>query len=769
MQDIYQTFEFPLIKEKIRTYARSELGKELSLSISMISSVEALKIKLDFLDEIMSISLRYGLLPITHSKNLLPLIDFALKGGVLSIIDLEAVASDVITIKSVKDYFRKVEDKYKVSKDYIIDFVDLSFLEVEIHKIIAKDLTIFDNASDELLSIRRSLTRLDKEISSRLAIILTKYKDMLSDPTITIRDGHFVLPFKSGEKNKIDGIIHDVSDSGMTTFIEPSEIVEINNKIYLLKNKEKEEINRLLRMLTKLVIASKDDVIKDNKMIGELDFLQAKAIYGNEIQGIVANISKEEVIDLKDARHPLIDAKVVIANDFYYSPSQKIILISGPNAGGKTVALKTLGLLVLMHECGLAIPTSERSEICFIKNIYVDIGDNQSLQDNLSTFSGHISNLAKICQFASTNDLVLLDEIGTGTSPKEGESLALAVVEYLLNKGVFAMISSHFDKLKEYALTNEKIINASMLFDEARLLPTYRLKMGLPGKSYGLEVANRYKLDESIIKRAKEYLSIAGTSEVSSAISALSTLVKANEAMKLALNEKENELLKKESSLSIASEALNKKKESLLSDTEQIKEEMISDIEKELDDILSSINKKEVKPHEVIEAKKKLDSLREQNEDVKFSDVINIGNYVLIPSLNIKGKVVRMNQKKISLITSDGLSFEVDKDKAQHIDTPKETTTIKKRNNDTLLFKTNVKLECNLIGLHVDEAIIMLEKYLDDCRVKHFSQVRIIHGFGSGALRNATHEYLRSCPFVESFTLGGQFDGGGGATLVKLK
>jgi DNA mismatch repair protein MutS2 len=313
---------------------------------------------------------------------------------------------------------------------YVANFPHLEFLEKDIHKVIAPDLTIYDNASPKLKSVRLAITHLENEMKKKLGFVLDANKVYLSDTTLTIKNGHYVLPVANAYKNKVKGIVQDVSGSGETTFIEPEVLVEMNNKMVELRNDEREEIRRLLAELSSEIASVAEPVLLNNKMIGYLDFVQAKALYADETKSHVAKMVKEPTIDLQNARHPLIDPKKVVANDFRLNEKTSLIVISGPNAGGKTVALKTLGICVLMSQSGLAIPCDEGATLSYFKHIYVDIGDSQSLSDNLSTFSGHMANIASILTAVGGRDLVLLDEVGTGTSPKEGEAIAFAVISY---------------------------------------------------------------------------------------------------------------------------------------------------------------------------------------------------------------------------------------------------------------------------------------------------------------------------------------------------
>lgn len=771
MLDIYGTLEIKKVLESIAENTKSELARNKILSLKMLPSKAEVSKSLVLLNEMLSLIIRHGNLPISASLDISKYVSTAKKGGVLTPLDLDHIASDILNAKHINEYFKVVE---KSLYPYLIEMssrlYDISSLEEEIHKVVAPNLEIYNSASPKLRKIRQNIESLENEVRSSTKPLINKYHEWLSEDTVTIRNDHFVLPVLSQYKNKVPGVIHDISDTAQTTFIEPTQLVDLSNKICVLRIEEREEIYRLLKQLTDLVVESAPEVLANNILISEFDFINAKAIYGNSINGQVATLSNEQVIDIQKARHPLIDQTKVVANDFLLNKEQRIIIISGPNAGGKTVALKTLGLMIMMNQMGLAIPTSIPANLGYFPKIYADIGDNQSLSDNLSTFAAHVSNLSTITHFVTSNDLVLLDELGTGTSPNEGEAIALATTDFLLEKKCFALISSHFEAMKEYAYRRNNVINAMMVFDEKNLLPTYSLKLGFPGRSYGLEMAKRYRLHEDVVKSAKQNLSKNKTRNVNDVIDKLNKVLRQNEELNASLKEKERLLEGKQKDLAHKEKVLANKKENLLNDVNAEKEKIILDAQKQIDNILKEVNKTNVKPHEVISAKTKLKQLNESfEEDILLDEDIKLGDYVKIISLDIIGKVTKINGKKIEIITPDGMSVKSSVDKVCLTSEPSSRKIVNTNVDELVKVKTDVKLELNLIGEHVDDALIKLSKYLDDARVKHFHEVRIIHGMGSGALRSAIHAYLAKQSFVEEYHYGGPYDGSTGATIVKLK
>ena len=596
MQNIYETFEFNKIKEHILEYAKTELGKVYIDELEMFDNRDSVENALLDLSEISSIIVRYGPLPINNSANALVLIDMAKKTGLLTPRDLHLIAEDVLTIARIAAFLKKIENGYPRIVSITEGFVDLTNLEKEIHRVITNSLSVSDHATPELFQIRNRLKKVEAELQSKIASIAFAYSKYLNDDNITIRDGHFVLPVKTVEKSRVNGIVYDVSDSGNTTFIEPLEIVQINNEITALKVQENEEIRKILKALTALVLLQEGEIITNNKIIAKLDFLSAKAQYMGEINGEIAVSVDTQTIELVSARHPLIDPRKVVANSFLLDEDEPIIIISGPNAGGKTVSLKTVGLLVMMHQSGLALPI-RKGTLGYFKHIYIDIGDNQSLSDNLSTFSAHISQIGEIINAVGGKDLVLLDELGTGTDPKEGEALAVQVTKYLEDKHALAMISSHFAAMKEYAFLSKKISNASMIFDEENLSPTYHFKQGVPGKSYALEVAGRYGINEKIIKDAKAFLSENQENSSAELLDILQKKIEETTKLQDELNKREAELEKRSKKLANDEEIFETKKENMMKDVKEEKAELIENAKKEISDIINKMHNSDMRVH----------------------------------------------------------------------------------------------------------------------------------------------------------------------------
>lgn len=769
MLDVYQTLEISKVLEEVASYSRSEIAREKILSLKILPK-EVVVHDLLLLDEMMSYILRFGDISFASSSNLKPIVDAAIKDAVLTPSDFDHVASDIDSASKIFKQFSKIDKtKYFNLQKLGESLFDLSELEKKIRKIVLPNLSISDDASPKLSSIRRDIIKKEQEVRASSNELIQKYHEYLSENSISIRNGHFVLPVKTSYKNKISGIIHDFSSSGQTTFIEPSSMVNLSNQIYALKVDEQEEIYRLLKELSSLVKKHSNEIESNNKILAEFDYIAAKAHYSNKYKSFVSEMSDEPIIDLKKARHPLLDQTKVVANDFYFDKDNRIIIISGPNAGGKTVALKTLGILVMMNQMGLAIPTISKAKLSYFPKIYADIGDNQSLSDNLSTFAAHVSNLSTITHFVKEDDLVLLDELGTGTSPNEGSSLALAISDFLVKKNCFALISSHYEAMKEYPYRQKAVKNAMMVFDEKKLEPTYVLKIGYPGRSYGLEMAKRYRLDNKVIEDSKKYLQKSSTKGVNDVLEKLNATLRENEQLERNLKEKTRQIEIKEKDLKHQAKVLQEKRDNLLEDVDEIKEQLIKDAKKEIDKIIRNKNNPSTKVSDLLKVKQQLDHLFDEEEEIKDVEEISLGDYVKIESLGIVGKVVRINKNKVDIISEEGMTYKTTLDSITKTEAPKGVKKTKTNVDELVNYKSNVKMELNIIGEHIDEGIAKLSKYLDDARLRNFKEVRIIHGMGSGALRQAVHEYLDKCSFVEEYHLGGQFDGSSGATIVKLK
>ncbi len=770
MQNTAEKLEFEKIKGFLRSYAKTELGKEYIDNLNDFLPYEDLAYEKSLMQEMIYAHSSFGTLPIDVSVKLNELLSFASKGGTLNERNLEDIAHDIKISKDLFSYFSESKEGNELKK-IVFSLGDMSYLEEKIHSIIAPDLSIYDNASPTLRTIRSSIRKLTKDITRKIQSLVSENEEYLSNAALTLRDSHYVLPVSTSYKAKVKGIIMDISHSGGTTFIEPEALVSMNNKMKELLSDEKEEIHEILSSLSLEIGKKKKELNEINQTIGRLDFIESKVKYGESINGTICKLVKEPSILLKEARHPLISKDKVVPNDFTITKDTPIYVISGPNAGGKTIALKTVGLLLYMNECGLPIPASEKSELGYFNHIYVDIGDSQSISDSLSTFSGHMANLSELLKRIGSSDLALLDEVGTGTSPKEGESLAYAIVMELKKKKAFALVSSHFDGLKAAAMEEEGIINASMRFDEETLTPTYRLIEGMPGDSYGLIVARRFGMDEEVMKLAEEKAAQTNDLSVAKALRKLNDASLSLEKEKEELSKEKADILFEKRKLEENNERLEKRLRKLNEEIEKAKEKELEEFKEKADRILESLQKGNIVKGEVTKAKNKLDELIKEKEEIKFDEPLKEGDYALLPSLEIEGRIVSLNGNNVVLVSKEGLTFKTKKDRLTKIKEPEEKIErIDGLKVDEAGLGASLPLELNLIGLRAEPALSALDQYLDKCRIKKYKRVRIIHGFGSGILRKVVREYLdKHKEFVDHYEGANENEGAGGATIVYLK
>ena len=768
MKNIYSTFEFNLIKERLLKHATVELAKKYVEDLSMFDSKEELEDSLTYLNEGIRYANKYGRLNIYYHPNLIPNLVSIKKGGIGSKEFFYQVGYLLENIKLIKEEFKESE-VFVLIDEIVKSLNSLDQVKARIDRVISPSLDILDSASPNLYRIRTKILRLESSISSLSRQLVDKYRNYLSDGHGAFKNGIFTLMVKSTYKNRVQGIVHATSDTGQTLFIQPQELIEVYNEIASLKEEELQEIQIILKELSLFISKYDRELLVNNLNIARLDFIFAKATFAISYNGEIAKISNEKKILLKSAAHPLIDPKKVVRNDFIME-KEKMMVITGPNAGGKTVALKVVGLLVIMHQCGLALPIKEGGELAFFDNIFADIGDNQSIIDNLSTFSSHIVNIQDILSKVDSHSLVIIDELGSGTSPLDGEAIGLGVIDYLLNKNCFSMISSHYEALKTYALENDDILCASMIFDEKEIRPTYQLLLHVASSSYGIEVAERFGLNNEVISRAKKYLEERKLSDKEIRLEVLNAQINEVEKLKKMLLLKEEELQKEQDKLRVEIQKNRDLRNEIIQNAEDEKRLLVEKAKEEMDEIFKEFKSLEnVKLHQLIDAKKKLENNPNLNDEEDEEDIVcNIGDSVEVIASKARGKVTRLDKNRATILLDGGLTLQVKLNQIRKVTVVKPNKK-KTYTPDIISNMKRVSTECNVIGMTVKEAIEVISKYLDDCTVVHYKQCRIIHGCGTGKLRSGVHEYLKKCPYVESYRLGGMGEGGVGATVVTLK
>ncbi len=760
MDKAWKILEIDLIIEKVRTNLKTKRGLEILSSLKSSNDFNYVINELNKFNELDKYEEMFGVLPISTNIDLQVLINKINQGQVLVEEDLSLIKEDIISTIELEKFIFKHKYEFVHLKENISSIKPSLVLLNNINKILGKDGEILDDASPNLKAIRRNKLRIQGEIKKKMSSYLTTYSQFLASDKVLLRDGGYCLAINSSYKNNVKGIVKDVSDSKLTTFVEPFEVVELQNEFHCLEIEERNEINKILRVFTNEFKDNFDSYSLTNDCIGELDFIEAKIKYKKEMDANIVFPSNKKIVKLLNAKHPLLDKNVVIPNDFCLDSEHIMMIISGPNAGGKTIALKTVAILSYMVKLALPLTASIDSEIGLFNHIYIDIGDNQSIESNLSTFSAHISNLAKIFNYINCNDLVVIDEIGNGTDPKEGESLAIAIAKFLLKKKCFSLLTSHYNLVKKFAYEHEEVINASFMFNERKITSTYKMLTGIGGKSYGFLIAKKYGINVDIVSDAisiynKNYL----TEEEVKIRKVESKEIKLKEFEK-ELNEKENLLKNKEKEIEVLNKQLKEKEEKL-------KNRKLDEFDEYLDkkyDEINEIYSEFLKNKNLKEAENKLENIVKTENNIEIHE----GDNVFIKSLNCRGKVISINKDVLTVSLENGFKSKINKDKVTLIQGVKPVLKATRNIDEELFNLKQVSFSINLVGYHIDEALDALAKYLDDCSMRKYKEVKVIHGYGTGKLREAIHSYLKTSRYVKSFKLGG-IDGGSGATIVTLK
>ena len=651
---------------------------------------------------------------------------------------------------------------------------------------------IADNASPGLAKVRRQLRTISDRIHTELNSLLIKNRTYLQDAVITMRDGRYCLPVKAENKGQVSGIVHDQSGSGKAVFIEPLSVVKLNNEWRELEIQEQKEIEQILAELSTHVVAHSGEVLADYQLLTELDFIFARARLSRSYKGVepVYPEPSEDpyaedpprILELKKARHPLLDPQKVVPIDLKLGDGYDLLIVTGPNTGGKTVSLKTVGLLCLMGQSGLHIPAGINSRLCIFKEIYADIGDEQSIEQSLSTFSSHMTNIVKIMAAADEKSLVLLDELGAGTDPVEGAALAMAILNRLHGRGIRTMATTHYSELKVYALSTEGVENASCEFDVETLRPTYRLLIGIPGKSNAFAISRKLGLEDDIIAEAGGYID-TNEEAFEDVIADLNRQQKEMERARLEVQRLQKEAEDLQKNAKHLQKDLEAKKAALLHDAKEEARTILQDAKDAADKAIRDMHKKgETVSREMEEART---SLRLALEKMNESDLpaeprrvtvtekkLRLGDLVFVHSMGLKGTVASLPDAKGKLSVQMGiLRSEVDASDVELI--PEDTATLEGKRTRTSVsgFSKGLTIspEINLIGLRTDEAIQTLDKYLDDAYLAHLEKVRIIHGRGTGALKSAVAGFLRKNKRIVSFSEAPFNEGGYGVTIAELK
>lgn len=785
-----KTLEYYKIIDMLEAFATSSIGKNKCRQLRPLDNLTEIETMQQETADALSRIYQKGSLSFSGVKDVRGSLKRLEVGSTLGIGELLAIRSLLENASRAKAYSRReTENEHTDSLDNMFELIEpLSPLATEIGRCILSEDEISDDASTGLRQVRRSMKLTNDKIHTQLSSFVSgNSRTYLQDAVVTMRNGRYCIPVKAEYKSQVPGMIHDQSSTGSTIFVEPMTIVRLNNEMRELEIQEQKEIEMILSNLSQLAAENLDAIFDDVKLLSELDFIFARAQLAKSQNATEPRFNRDRIIDIKKARHPLIDKHKVVPIDIRIGETFDLLIVTGPNTGGKTVSLKTVGLLTLMGQSGLHIPAFDNSRLSVFREVYADIGDEQSIEQSLSTFSSHMTNVVRFMETADSDSLVLFDELGAGTDPTEGAALAIAILSTLHERGIRAMATTHYSELKVYALSTPGVENASCEFDVETLRPTYRLLIGVPGKSNAFAISQKLGLPLSIIERAKEQIS----QEDETFEDVLSNL---EESRKTIESERE-ELLSYKEEIKTLKEQLEAKQDKL----DQRKERIIAEANEEAHRILreakdyadqtmrifnkagkDSMSAKDLEKHRS-DLRKKMDKAgkkvalktpQKQKSTLRPQD-LSLGDSVKVMSLNVKGTVSSKPDSKGMLFVQMGiLRSKVHISDLQLIDEPVITGPALSRTGAGKIKmnkSASVRTEINLLGKTVDEAVSELDKYLDDAYLAHLSSVRIVHGKGTGALRKGVHNYLKRLKYVQDFHLAEFGEGDAGVTIVEFK
>ena len=709
-------------------------------------------------------------------------------GGILGMGELLQIMSLLETAGKIRQYGqREADDTSRDSLDESFEFLDsVPTLASEIHRCILADDEMADDASSALLQIRRSMRQMNDKVHNTLnSMVNGSARSYLQDPVVTMRDGRYCLPVKAEHRSQVPGMIHDQSSTGSTLFIEPMAVIKLNNDFKELLMKEQQEIEKILSVLSEKAAAVTEILAEDYRILTALDFIFARAMMAKDMKATRPIFNTNRQIHIKDGRHPLLDPKKAVPITVRLGDDFDLLIITGPNTGGKTVSLKTVGLFTLMGQAGLHIPAFEGSRLAVFDQVYADIGDEQSIEQSLSTFSSHMTTIVSILKEVTLNSLVLFDELGAGTDPTEGAALATSILDHLHRQGIRAMATTHYSELKVYALSTEGVENACCEFDVESLRPTYRLLIGIPGKSNAFAISSRLGLEDFLIEDAKKRINAQD-------VSFEDMMAELQDSRVKLLNEQE-EITRYKSEIRTLRDALQKKqdriderKEKILSDAAAQANAILQEAKDYADETMKNFHKFGKASISVKDMEAERARLREK---IKENDsrtakaapkpkkklkaaALHIGDRVRVLSLNLEGTVSTLPNPKGDLFVQMGiLRSQVNINDLEYIGEAENLQKGMTTGGGKLRMSKSaaVSTEINLIGMTVDEAIAHLDKYLDDAYLAHVPSVRIVHGKGTGALRTAVHQYLKRCKHVKTFRLGTFGEGDAGVTIAEFK
>ena len=786
-----RTLEYTKIIERLTELAGSSIGKELCRNLKPSSNLAEIEAAQKQTSDALSRIYQRGSISFSGVQDVRGSLKRLEIGGSLSALELLRIAKLLETTSRVKSFGRlENSDREKDSLDDMFDGLQpLANLYNEIYRCILSEDEIADDASPALAKIRRFIRQTNDRVHTQLASLVNgSSRTYLQDAVITMRNGRYCVPVKSEYKGQVPGMIHDQSSTGSTLFIEPMAIVKLNNELRELELQEQKAIEAVLAELSNMAAAENENIADNFRVLTQLDFIFARAMLSKSYNGTEPIFNEKGHINIKKGRHPLLDKKSVVPIDIWLGKDFRLLVITGPNTGGKTVSLKTVGLFTLMGQAGLHIPAFDHSELSVFDEVFADIGDEQSIEQSLSTFSSHMTHTVSILKEATDRSLVLFDELGAGTDPTEGAALAIAILNELHSRGTCTMATTHYSELKVFALTTPGVENGCCEFSVETLRPTYRLLIGVPGKSNAFAISGKLGLPEHIIEDAR--------SRISEQDESFEDLLSDLEHSRITIEKEQEELARYKAEAASLKAQLEKKQERLDSAKERILAEanekahtILREAKEYADETIKNFNKygkaagvsisdmerERTRLREKMNAAEKNMAKKTPAKVKKAVDpkALRVGDSVKVLSLNLKGTVSTLPDAKGNLFVQMGiLRSQVNLRDIEPIDEPVITAPNFNRTGSgkiKMAKSSSVGIELNLLGKTSDEAISELDKYLDDAYIAHLPSVRIVHGKGTGALRKAVHNYLRRCKIVDEYHLGEFGEGDAGVTIVTFK
>ncbi|MDW4397710.1 endonuclease MutS2 [Staphylococcus saprophyticus] len=780
-QKSLNVLEFDKIKALIENETISDLGKEKVVDMAPATDFNTVEFQMNETDEISQIYNKHRMPSLSGLAKISTYIHRAKIGGVLSVSELNVIKRLIQIQNQYKTFYNNLLNEeetinYPILNDRMEQLPVLSDLYQSIHQK-CDTYDLYDNASYELQGIRSKISSTNQRIKQNLDKIVKSQANQkkLSDAIVTVRNERNVIPVKAEYRQDFNGIVHDQSASGQTLYIEPSSIVEMSNQISRLKNDEAIERERILSALTVEVAEEADACLISESIMGQIDFLTAKARYASSIKGTKPQFTKDRTVYLPKAFHPLLDKQTVVANTIEFAQDIETVIITGPNTGGKTVTLKTLGLIIVMAQSGILIPTLDGSQLSIFENVYCDIGDEQSIEQSLSTFSSHMKNIVEILQDTTKNSLILFDELGAGTDPSEGAALAMSILDHVHEIGSLVMATTHYPELKAYSYNREGVMNASVEFDVNTLSPTYKLLMGVPGRSNAFDISKKLGLNMKVIQKAKSMIG-QDEQEINEMIASLESNSKRVDEQRIELDYLLREAQDTHDALAKQYEQYQNHEKQLMNEAKEKANQRVKSATKEADDILKELRElraqkgADVKEHELIDKKKQLDDQYEakslkQNVQKKKWDEINAGDEVKVLTYGQKGEVLELIDNNEAVVQMGIIKMKLPlEDLEKTKKTKSEPTKMIKREN-----RQSIKMELDLRGYRYDEAMVAVDQYLDQAVLSNYEQVYIIHGKGTGALQKGVQNHLKRHKSVASYRNGMPSEGGFGVTVVEIK